>query len=299
MIENNNCNQNSLSFRMPEYKKLVTKDMINNIRKVEYFKQSQYSDLEIAETLKFYTNRYVRQLLDFIEITENTIIVDAGAGFGWLSMAFAYSTEAQLIAIDPNEPRLDAGRKISNILGVENNIDFRKGRLGSLPLDNNEANVVYCLEVLEHVYRDTKAIHDLCRVSNDLVIITTPNLWFPVVAHDTGLPFCHWLPVSMRKPYAHLFGRGTRENENLFWSQCSLQKNMTGFKTISKWLHYLSLRKFKDTFPFYLPYGKFRYVNKLGYVKKMYYEIVSKLGIYSHYLVPSLSYVFKRERKRL
>jgi 2-polyprenyl-3-methyl-5-hydroxy-6-metoxy-1,4-benzoquinol methylase len=42
--------------------------------------------------------------------------------------------------------------KIAYILGVENNIDFRTGRLGCLPLDNNEANVVYCIEVLEHVY---------------------------------------------------------------------------------------------------------------------------------------------------
>lgn len=296
MIKNIEHNLNSSNFQIPDYKKIVSKNMINNIRKVEYFKQSQYSDLEIAETLEFYTNRYVRQLLDFTSIGKNTIIVDAGAGFGWLSMAFAYSTEAQLIAIDADEFRLDAGKQIANILEVENKIDWRIGRLGRLPLNKKEANVVYCVEVLEHVYRDTGTIHDLCRVSNDLVIITTPNLWFPIIAHDTQLPFCHWLPIPIRKTYAKLFSRGTVENNNLFWSPYFLQKNMVGFKPISNWLHYSSLKKFRDTFPFYLPYGKGRYVNKLGYAKKIYYEIISRLGMYSHYMVPSLSYVFKREK---
>ena len=288
--------QSSTNFRMLDYKKLVSTDMISNIRKVKYFEQSQYAGLEITETLEFYTKRYVRQLLDFTTISENTIIVDVGAGFGWLSMAFAYSTGAQLIAIDSDKPRLYAGKQIANILGVENKIDWRIGRLGNLPLNKEEADIVYCIEVLEHVYGDTKAIHDLCRVSKDIVIITTPNKWFPIVAHDTQLPFCHWLPISMRKTYAKLFDRDTKENDNFFWSPYSLKKNMVGFKPISKWLHYSSLEKYKNTFPFYLPYGKGKYVNKLGGCKKIYYEIVSRFGMFSHLLVPSLSYCFKKRK---
>ena len=99
----------------------------------------------------------------------------------------------------------------------------------------------------------------------------------------------------MRKPYAKLFGKDAGETDNLFWSPYALRKNMAGFKPISKWLHYSSLQRFKETFPFYLPYGDFHYVNGLGKAKKLYYEIASRFGIYSHYLTPSLSYVFKKE----
>jgi hypothetical protein len=42
-----------------------------------------------------------------------------------------------------NESRIEAGRKIADILGVGKNIDYRLGSLCSLPLDSNEANVVY------------------------------------------------------------------------------------------------------------------------------------------------------------
>ena len=288
-------NLNSHSFQIPQYKQLVSKEMLEEIRKVDFYTQSQYGNLDIPETLEFYTKRFVKQLLDFTSIDDKTVIADVGAGFGWLSMAFAYSTEAKLIAIDGDEARLNAGREIATILGIEDRIDWRTGLLGNLPVEDKEADVVYCIEVIEHVYRSKDAIHDLCRISNNLTVITTPNLWFPVVAHDTQLPFCHWLPIPLRKRYAKLFNRQDKEIDNLFWSPSSLQREFKDFQPISKWLHYASYDNFKETFPFYLPYGKGRYVPKLGSKKKMYYDLVSKLGIYSHSLLPSLAYVFQRK----
>ncbi len=295
MINNLPANSNSFKFQMPQYQQLVSQTMVEEIKQIEYYTQSQYGNLDIAKTLEFYTNRYVKQLLDFTSINHDTVIVDVGAGFGWLSMAFVYSTEAKLIAIDTNEVRLNAGKKIANILGIGDKIDWSTGTLGELPVKDKAADVVYCIEVIEHVYKSQDAIHDLCRIANNLIIITTPNLWFPIIAHDTQLPFCHWLPIPLRRKYAKLFSRHERENDNLFWSPYSLQKEMKEFKPISKWLHYASYQKFKDTFPFYLPYGKGRYVKKLGLRKKIYYDLVSKLAIYSHWLLPSLAYVFKRK----
>ncbi|WP_019503545.1 bifunctional 2-polyprenyl-6-hydroxyphenol methylase/3-demethylubiquinol 3-O-methyltransferase UbiG [Pleurocapsa sp. PCC 7319] len=295
MTYNSLTNLNGLNFQAPKYKQLIANTMLEDIRKVEYYAQSQYRDLDIVETLKFYTNRYVKQLFDFASINSNTVILDVGAGFGWLSMAFAYSTEAKIIAIDLNETRLNAGKKIANILGIEDKIDWRIGALGDLPIKDQEADIVYCIEVIEHVYKSKAAIYDLSRVTKDLVIVTTPNLWFPIIAHDTQLPFCHWLPISWRKRYAKLFDRHKREIDNLFWSPYSLQKELKEFKPISQWLHYTSYQKFKDTFPFYLPYGTGKYLNKLSLSKKLYYDIISKLGIYSHWFLPSLAYVFKRK----
>jgi SAM-dependent methyltransferase len=281
-----------------DYKSLISGKQISDIREIPYFKESVYAGLDIPKTLEFYTKRYVDQLKDFTVIDYKTVIADIGAGFGWLSFAFLFSTNCTVIAVEPDKKRLDAGRQIAKILGVSGRIKWRTGGLGALPLHDHEADVVYCIEVLEHVYRNPMAVPDLCRITRNFLVITTPNLWFPVIAHDTRLPFCHWLPVNLRKPYAKLFGRENEENDNLFWSPVSLRKQMNGFKPVSKWLHYSSLKKFKQTYPFYLPYGNGSYVRKPGRMKMLYYSIIAKLGLFSHYLTPSLSYVFKRRSNK-
>jgi 2-polyprenyl-3-methyl-5-hydroxy-6-metoxy-1,4-benzoquinol methylase len=281
---------------LPDYRALISDRAIREVKDVRHLSQSQYRDLDIRQTLTFYHKRYVQQLPDFKrKIEESTIIADVGAGYGWLAMAFAFSTNARVIAIEPDEARLEAGKKISGILGVGKNIDWRVGSLEELPIEKKCADVIYCIEVLEHVYKSERAVHNLCQASKDLLIVTTPNLWFPIIAHDTQLPFCHWLPIPLRKTYARVFNRQDREIDNLFWSPYSLRKNMPDFRPVSNWLTYSSYKKHLETFPLYLPYGKGRWVRSMGLTKRMYYGLVSKAGIYSHWLVPSLSYVFKRK----
>jgi len=276
------------------HKDLISRSQIKDVKQVDHFKNGMYSNLDIPATLDFYYNRYVLQLKAFEDITKTTIISDIGAGYGWLSIAFAFNTESQIIAIEPNEPRLKAGEKIAEILGVGDRIDWRIGALGNLPLKDKESNVSYCIEVLEHVNRNPNTLMDLCRVTNNLIVLTTPNLWFPKIAHDTQLPFCHWLPIPIRKKYARLFNRTDRENDNLFWSPYTLKKNMKDFERISSWLHYNNFSNYLDTFPFYLPYGKGRIEQELGANKRIYYRLISIFGVKSHIFVPNLAGVFKR-----
>jgi SAM-dependent methyltransferase len=277
-----------------DFRELVPSSASENIKRVDYFSQSLYSNLDVPQTLEFYTNRYVRQLYDFAPVSNSTTIVDVGAGFGWLCMAFALTTEARVIAVDIDAPRLKAAENIARILGVGHRIDWRIGGLGDLPLADREADVVYCIEVLEHVRRSSRAVRSLCDAAADLVVLTTPNLWFPVIAHDTQLPLCHWLPFPLRRVYARLFNRQDHENDNLFWSPYSLRKAMPDFEPVSDWLHFSSYQKFLKTFPYYLPYGRGSYVNRMGPAKSAYYGVVSRLGKLSHWVVPSLAYVFKR-----
>lgn len=77
-------------FHMPYYAGLITDEMIQNIRKVDCFAQTHYVNLEIPKSLSFFTDRYVKQLYDFTSIDNSKTIVDVG--FGWLSIAFAFST---------------------------------------------------------------------------------------------------------------------------------------------------------------------------------------------------------------
>jgi len=272
----------------------VSGEQIEQIREVPHFKDSQYAELDIVKTLEFYHGRYIKQLDDFADIDETTTIMDIGAGYGWLVITFALASPAKLIAIEIDEPRLEAAMAIAKILGVYDKIDWRVGGLGSLPAKADEADVAYCIEVLEHVYRSPDSLKDLARVSSDLLIITTPNLWFPVIAHDTRLPFCHWLPIPVRKSYARLFNRHKGEVDNLFWSPASLGKSLGEFSVVSNFLHYASYLNFKNTFPFYLPYGIPEQVNSLGKKKALYYELAAKLGSKSRFVLPSLACVYKR-----
>ena len=76
--------------------------------------------------------------------------------------------------------------------------------------------MTYCIEVLEHVSQDITALRELSRVTDQCVILTTPNNWFPVGSHDSQLPLIHWLPVSWRQIYARLLGRQVRSIVNLY-----------------------------------------------------------------------------------
>jgi len=95
----------SSAFRQIDFTKVISIEHVERIRRVEYFCDSQYSNIQIAPTLIFYTKRYVEQLFDFLLLTKDCIVVDAGAGFGWLSMAFAFCTEGLIVAVDSDYQR--------------------------------------------------------------------------------------------------------------------------------------------------------------------------------------------------
>ena len=185
------------------------------IRAVPHFAHGVYRDMDINGALDFYLRRYVGPLGAFTDLGPQDVVADIGTGYGWLAIAFALHTPARVVAVDMDEARLDAAKRIAGIIGVAHRIDWRAGRLGELPLADGEARITYCIEVIEHIGRSRQAVRDLGRVSAEMIVITTPNLYFPVIAHDTGLPFCHWLPLPLRARYAELCGRRERENDNL------------------------------------------------------------------------------------
>jgi ubiquinone/menaquinone biosynthesis C-methylase UbiE len=274
--------------------KKITEEQISRIQQIQYFKESMYKNLNIRETLEFYYERYVYQLTDFIVLNDETFILDIGAGFGWLSIAFAMATPVTILAIELDRQRLKAGKNIAQILNVEDRISWVNGKLGTLPFSDKTINVEYCIEVIEHTYRDPLVLEDLRRISDNLLIITTPNLWFPIIAHDTSLPFCHWLPITLRKLYAKIFNRLDREFDNLFWSPRKLEKALLNFQRTSTFAHYSTYKKYLDTFPFYNPYGSFKYEFKLSLAKKIYYRLLPKTKKFGNYFTPNLASVFKR-----
>lgn len=84
-----------------------------------------------------------------------------------------------------------------------------------LPFADGEFDLVYCSSVIEHVPRPRRAAFaaEVRRVGRGFYV-QTPAYSFPIEPHAL-LPFAHWLPVRLRKPYWRLGAAGE-------WEQISL-----------------------------------------------------------------------------
>lgn len=84
-----------------------------------------------------------------------------------------------------------------------------------LPFSDCEFDLVYCSSVIEHVPPDRRQAFaaELRRVGRGFYV-QTPAYSFPIEPHAL-LPFAHWLPVGVRKPYWRLGAAGE-------WEQISL-----------------------------------------------------------------------------
>jgi SAM-dependent methyltransferase len=275
-------------------KQYITPEQQQAIRAIPHFARGVYRDIDLNGAIDYYTRRYVGPLGAFTDLGAEDVVADIGTGYGWLAIAFALRRRARVIAVDMDEARLDAARRIAEILGVGDRIDWRVGMLGDLPLADGEARVTYCIEVIEYIGRARPAIQDLARVSAETLVVTTPNLYFPIIAHDTGLPFCHWLPLAWRERYAALFGRSDRENTNLFWSPPDLLGELAGFEVASRFLHYASRSDYIATFPIYVPYVGGGMRRRDGRLKSLYYRGAALLGRRSLYAMPSLACTLRR-----
>jgi hypothetical protein len=207
----------------------------------------------------------------------------------------AYSP-ARIVAIEMDAARLAAGRQIAWILGLADRITWLPQGLGHITLPDRSVAVSYCIEVLEHVQRAPETVADLERLSRDLLIVATPNLWFPVIAHDSRLPFCHWLPMPLRRIYAQAFGREKAETDDLFWSAPGLGHHLGGWSPVSGLLHYRKLDDYVATYPFHLPDVGGGYQNQVGRAKLAYDRLAATLGPASRYLMPNLAMVWRRNR---
>ncbi len=82
-----------------------------------------------------------------MDVTDK-VVVDVGCGGGLLAEEMA-RLGAHVIGIDPSATSLETARDHAAAGGL--NIDYRAGVGEHLPLDDAIADIVYCVDVLEHV----------------------------------------------------------------------------------------------------------------------------------------------------
>ncbi len=84
-----------------------------------------------------------------------------------------------------------------------------------LPFADGEFDLVYCSSVIEHVAPERRAAFasEVRRVGRGW-FVQTPARSFPIEPHSL-LPFAHWLPTRLRRPYWRLGAAGQWEDISL------------------------------------------------------------------------------------
>jgi SAM-dependent methyltransferase len=84
-----------------------------------------------------------------------------------------------------------------------------------LPFDDGEFDLAYCSSVVEHIAPERRArfAAELRRVGRGFYV-QTPAWSFPLEPHAL-LPFAHWLPPALRRPYWRLGAQGHWEDVRL------------------------------------------------------------------------------------
>lgn len=271
----------------------ISEEARRKILSVPHFKDSHYAGWDLDRMLASYIHGYVDQAVKLMAERRLSTVADIGTGYGWLAIALALRTDARIIALDFDPRRLVAAQEIAAIMGVGDRIEWRVGAVGSLPFEDREVDLVFCLEVVEHVGVESAVMRDLARITKDVLIVTTPNGLLPVVFHDTELPFCHWLPLPLRDAYAALFGRSHMQAGNRFWKPGRMAAALDDFERISDFLQYRSYADYRQA---QAELGEVPAWHSRGLIsmKQAYYALVSRLGPYSFYCLPNLASIWRR-----
>jgi len=205
------------------------------------------------------------------------------------------------IAADLDEERLAAAREIATVLSIEDRMKFIHAPIQDITLKENEADIFVSIETLEHIGKKNikTALRKIKDCASKVILLTTPNKLFPVIAHDTRLPFLHWLPAKRRSSLAKLFGREKSNDENDFLSPLDFRILTPKFKPVSTCLTFSTFKEYIDHYPFYLPYGdneKERWKVKPYLIKPAYYKTASGVfGRCSYWVMPTLASIFVRK----
>lgn len=132
------------------------------IEGVEDFAASQaYDRISQMPQFRFLRRMIVRELRKH---NPNGTIVDAGCGPGYLVEAIAKSfPELHIIGVDISEEMMQVATLNLSSPGTGNRVEFRKGDVQKLPLEDNSVDFVVSTLSLHHWQHPEKALHEIHR----------------------------------------------------------------------------------------------------------------------------------------
>jgi len=166
------------------------------------------------DTNSIFVERRGRPLLEIlneragIESLEGLRLVDLGAGFGALSLFFAFHG-ARVTAIDPNKDRFRVGREVASLHGLR--VRFKRGEMQGLRLPDDRFDLAVqnnslCYLVDREERR--RALRETLRVlrPGGWLAARNPNRWNPL-DQFTGIPLLQLLPPRRAVQAAAALGR--------------------------------------------------------------------------------------------
>jgi ubiquinone/menaquinone biosynthesis C-methylase UbiE len=143
----------------------ISTDASKLISEIAHFRDSQEASVDANDAIAFYAHWFADPILRDVPKS----VADVGAGYGWASIALALRSPSRImpriLAVEPNEARLNAAKRIAEIAGVSNRIEWCVASLGSLPFADRSIDTVMCVEVVEHIGKSAAMIADLGRVT--------------------------------------------------------------------------------------------------------------------------------------
>jgi 2-polyprenyl-3-methyl-5-hydroxy-6-metoxy-1,4-benzoquinol methylase len=113
-----------------------------------------------------------RTLADAVGRIQGRTILDVGTGTGRAAIFLARGG-AKVTAIDASEQMLDVARQRAVKEGVS--VTFQRGDAHKIEAADRSFEVVVCFRLLMHLPQWQTCIHELCRVSEQLVILDYPS----------------------------------------------------------------------------------------------------------------------------
>jgi predicted RNA methylase len=108
---------------------------MQKIRAVPHYRDSENAGQcggdNLQTTFGWYITCFVEQIFKFQAHENIRSIVDIGAGYGWLAIAFALKTGTRIVAVEYDERKLAAARQIAGIFRVADRIEWCAASIGS------------------------------------------------------------------------------------------------------------------------------------------------------------------------
>lgn len=275
----------------------LSPEQLKAIDAVPGFRDGPYGFLEPIGTLAYFQKKYVACLSALRNLNELTV-ADCGSGYGWNALALGLGGAKRVLGFDFNPQAVQVANGLARALRVDDRVEFRHASITELPLEPLSVDAFFCIETLEHLFgKAPQALREVARATRDVILVTTPNKWFPMIAHDTRLPFAHWLPKGLRDVYARALRREEDNENNVFVSPREIIRGLRDFRLTSRFLGFPSFSEYAKIYPHYLPYmGRRKSMTRdLRGSKRAGYRVLAGFGGQAcFHLLPSLTGIFRR-----
>jgi len=188
---------------------------------------------------------------------KNKKIIDIGCGGGSSTFALAIeSEECHVVGVDVELPSINSAIESHNNFYKDLNIEFfHMQNKNSIDFEDNQFDLVVFNAVFEHIYlsdRERLLVEGLrvLKTNGNIILIGTPNKWFPKDSHTSKLWFVPWMPLYIAKLYVLFRNGAIKSKDALAKSDMSILEKLdkipeeewifrgirgTGFNEIKKW----------------------------------------------------------------